>query len=716
MTVPILDPVVQSGAGKTASPLRRYFTRTILLVVLVCILELVIFRKYFTGSAIPPWDFLGSYNTDAFLWWSEGGFFAPVEWVSSVWAGYPSAINLQSSAWYLPVGLVAAFTPFTLHASAALAALHTALGFFGTYRLVRAFGATFPIATMAATAAFFGVAYYSNAEHVDITRAYALMPWVLLVLSTKWSWNRWWGIPLGAIVLWQAVTGMYPGVLVSTVYVGIVWIVVQQLIYRPKLRQFFLPLAISATAAGLLCAPRLLPYFLMQEDAASGLAETSQFSIDMVGTLLFGYGSTELPNDISMRSFFIPAVVLVLAFFARWTDTVTKLATALLVPSLLLGMPFMPWFAAAQSLPGLGLSRFTMSDFKVFMILGVVLFAVSGASRLLRFPPDSRFPFLAVGASAAFGLVMFVIAVNGPFTRTDWFPGLTILLIVWLMVVSRFLLRRAQGIGARRLVAGALVALTAVSGTVWAYTTTAPWLASRIEAETATFGAPVDDLLAKRTDGGGAQTQRPAREPLPENFGIDDLFSVRWNSVYYSGELAVGGYLNLKGSKTQSQLTEALLDGSAGEAFAEFLAAPGLVATAPAMDLLTPEALRACADGSCGVASVEPESFASGKLSYRVVADGPVAAVLNEAYFEGWHASRCSGSVCKDLEVARHDLGVVSMTLPAGEYVLELDYQTPGRDAGWLFFALGCVLIVAALAATLLKYTYRKSLRKHDDE
>src|SRR5665647_3658549 len=110
---------------------------------------------------------MGSYNTDAYAWWTEGSFFHPAEWISHAWGGYPAAASIQNSAWYLPVGLVALFPPFTIHASAALAALHYEFGALGVYGLGRAFRLGRIPSTFGLVAYFFVSGFYAQAEHVD---------------------------------------------------------------------------------------------------------------------------------------------------------------------------------------------------------------------------------------------------------------------------------------------------------------------------------------------------------------------------------------------------------------------------------------------------------------------------------------------------------------------------------------------------------------------
>lgn len=690
---------VNEQKSKSVSLAKSRGFRLGILAAIVLALEFIVFRSYFYGSSIPPWDFLGSYNTDAYLWWTNGSFFDPIEWVPNVWGGYPAALILQNSGWYLPVGLVAAIIPFSLHASAALSAVHVAFGFVGVYALARSLKLRFGISTLLAVAWFFGVAYFSNAEHVDIVRGYAWIPWVLLVLSPRWPWRRVWGIPLAAVVLWQATTGMYPGMVFATCYVALVWVITWQLVSRERLRRFLIPLGVAAISAVLLSAPRLVPYFLYPSDAASGLPETSVFSVNMLGTLLFGYGSPELENDISMRSFFVPATILVLAFFARWRHLVTKLAVALIVPALLLGMPFFPWADLVQSLPGLGLSRFTMSDFKPFLIFGLLLLAASGlftllsARRSLPLRPDT---WIRIVGALAVLVGLALIGWKGPFSLQEWAPQIVLLGIVLVVVVLWRLTPRSRR--ATSFFTSVLIVLTAVSGTLWAYGTTAPWKAPRVATETATFGAPVSDLIAADT-GESSSVQRPGRLPLPDGFTEAELFGGGWNRVYYTGELAIGGYINLKGSQTQRMIVAGLLDPESGSEFAAFMALPGTVLTVPQGQEFDSASLRACVtENDCGAATVEPKSYSPGRFEYEVEAQTEQSAVLNEAYFPGWEASACfEGERCEQLAVGASPTGLVQLELPSGSYTLELNYHTPGREIAWVLFWFGAGLCLGSM-------------------
>lgn len=675
--------------------------RAALLILIVTVLEVLVFWGYLTGRTIPAWDFLGSYNTVAYIWWTDGSFFSPIDWIPNSLGGFPGALSLQISGWYLPVGVMSVFGPFTLHASAALSALHVAFGYFGTFALVRSFRLPYVVAILAAVAAFFAVGYFSNAAHVDIVRAYAWIPWVLYILSPKWPWKKWWAVPLAAFVLWQAVTGSYPGIVITFAYVGVVWVVAYQLISKAPFKQFLLPLAISGTIALLLSAPRLLPYFMLGGEAASAaeLGDTSRFDLSLIGTLLYGYGeSSGFPNDLSMNSFFIPASVLALAFFASMRDRIAQMALTIGIPAVLLGLPLFPWFQATQSLPGLDLSRFTMSDFKPFIILAAVLLACSGLQQLARRKRYSPRGFWVRFATLGlFALGLAAMRKEGPFTRTDWLPGFVILLVC---IACIALLRYSSSQHRKAALAGALVGLTALSGVVWAHTTTLPWSHPRAETELNAYGATVDLLLAKRTKPTSLE-QRPPRIALPENVTERQIASASWHRAHYLGVDAVGGFMNAKGSATMDLIVANLAMETHAADFRSFMAAPGLVF---AGDASSGDLADCVLTADCGGVSATPIYYSPGKFTYRIVLDAPRTLTLNDAYYDGWQAEVCyADDRCEVAEPRRSEQGLIELDGPEGKYDLRLEYTAPGRDLSNLLFVGGIVLTLgAAVAGTIL--------------
>jgi hypothetical protein len=295
---------------------------------------------------------------------------------------------------------------------------------------------------------------------------------------------------------------MYPGIAIATAYAGLCWAGFWLWSARPPFREFLGPLLCGAAGAVLLGMPRALPFLLVGGGSSAALADTSEFTLPMLGTLQFGYGWPGLPNDISMRSFFVPATALALLPFARLTSTATRSGLALAVPAALFGLPFWPWFGLVQHLPGLALSRFTMSDFKPFLVFGLLVVA-SGAAVELR---ASRGRVL--GAVALVGVLALVGIAYYP--ASTW-------VVAWLLLVlcAGAVVLLASSRLHRRAVWPVLAALTLVSGVAWAAATPAPWDRDRERLEQRYYGAPVASLLKVGEDQPDVLRQRPARAPVP---------------------------------------------------------------------------------------------------------------------------------------------------------------------------------------------------------
>lgn len=550
MTVAQADrrlPAASRGLRGILSLLRRPGTRRALTVVLLLVaLELLMFWGYFTGEISPaPDDFIGSYNNEPFAWWRDLAVSGLPEWVPYAWGGYPAVVSIQSGAWYLPLGLAAAVSPYSIHAAAVVQALHVAFGALGVYVLGRRWGLGHPTAVFGLTAYFFAVGFYTNALHPDIVRGFAWAPWVFLVLSPSFPWRRAWGVPLAALILWQAVVGTYPGVVVALGYSGLALVLAFQLTRRLPLRAYVLPLAVAGAIALLLSAPKYVTALTLRGGASPTGRDDSVFSGSMWGTLFYPYDLASLPNDLSMRSFFMVAPVWVLAVVAwRHRRRVAAPAAAALTAAFL-GLPFLPWYELTADLPGMGMSRFRMADFRAPLVLSLVLVSMVVLSSELRGrgPRSSgrvsrTATMLSVGALPLFALV---VALVGGWDVQQWATPWSIVcasaVLVWWLVGRRV----AHG-GARRSAALSttvgLIALAAVSGVNWAYDVTPPWRFPREEVETSTWGTDSEALIAEY-EAPGELTQRPARTPLDD--AVAPPTDVYWNTSLYTATTRSAG-------------------------------------------------------------------------------------------------------------------------------------------------------------------------------
>ena len=99
------------------------------------------------------------------------------EWMPFQSMGYPFRLHLQSGLWYPPLWVFPLLKiPYTLPAAVALQALHVLVGALGMYALLRTALRTRREALLGAFVFQLFGGFYSNAEHVDIVRAFAFTP------------------------------------------------------------------------------------------------------------------------------------------------------------------------------------------------------------------------------------------------------------------------------------------------------------------------------------------------------------------------------------------------------------------------------------------------------------------------------------------------------------------------------------------------------------
>ena len=707
----VLGPNASTTGGTDRSGRRRSWpvlpvsprvVRWLTVAVLLVVLELVTFSGWLSGATAPQWDFYNQYNTEAWAWWRDGGLFSPPQWMPYAWGGYPALLDAQNSSWYLPVGLLTAVTPLTIHASAVLSALHVAFGALGAFVLLRSFRVSFVPALLGLTVWFFAAGFYSNATHLDINRAYAWMPWIILVIGGSWRWDRWWRWIAAGVILWQGCLSSYPGILVALVYVGAVYVAVTQLTRRPRLKDYLVPLAITAVGAGAMCLLRFLPLYLTRGAGSPSNDDASAFPLRMVGAFLYPYGNDTLLNDITMRSFFLAAPVFALLPFVVVLTRRTTPFIALAVAAAALGLPIWPWHEAVRSLPGMSLSRFTMSDFKPLLLLGLVLAAVSVIDRLTqRGSPDGALPTLPkrrVLGAAALGvlvcIVFAVVAVVGDYDRLGSVTQLTFLAVSVVAVWGIVLRPRAAGaLGA------VLIAVAAGSGLTAALATPQPWTSDRAAVEQLSFGSSVSDLMASYPAIDPDAAQRPARLAPDDVAQPAEALSTTWGRSFYTGEAAVMGYVNLKGSGPFEQINDDLFDGDERREALAFWSAPGVLIRESDSRFPTTGQMDACADsGSCGTGvEVTPDGYSTGSLRYRVSTSDTTTLVANEAFYPGWKASLCpsdAGKDCQDLPVREADNAGLRLEVPAGDWTLSLDYGIPGQTASFVAFWGGLGLLL----------------------
>lgn len=706
-------PVVAAPSQAWSSRSGAVLAAPVGAIVLLVTGSLLVFRGYLSGAATPPWDFYSNYLTGAHSWWDLGSFFNPPQFIPYIVGGYPAYLGIQGSGWYLPVGLVAGLFDYTPHAAAALQAASVAFGSVGAYLLSGELGLRRSCAVVVGCGFLFTAGFFSNAQHVDILRAWALLPWLLLALTRPRTKSPW-AVALAAMLWFQFFVGAYPGSIVAAAYLCGGWALITFWL-NPGRRLNYAAWLLATVGVGILLAmPKWLPYVLgsgSQYQPGSDLV----FNLGSVATIFFPYTSEVLANDVSMRSFFVVPVLTLAAFFAGRNRRLIRYALFLIIAGAVLGLPVGPLLVIQRVMPLLDLSRFGATDFKVGMVLGVVLLGASGLQMIVEAGPGSRSAHwwrarLAIATWAVLFVCLAGFAVGLPSAALGmgllWVVASVLALVAVRLVVLRDPAREGTGGSpeeVRAVVAiGFVFLLVAVIGMSWANTAKYVWSVPRVHEEYRLWGRSADELIAGRGD--LVLERRPARLgpalPMPEgSVGAD----ARWNGSDYSRIPAMAGYMNLKGIP----LFEEYVSLSSDPAGVDTMALLQRESTAW---LLPPDQDPSPESGACALAAectsseVRVVRWQPGVIEVGIPQGTGGRVAINELAYPGWTATLCGRGSC---EPAADGPSPGDFFLSAGvderaESVL-FTYQTPYERASWLLFGAGVLGLLAAVSLPVVR-------------
>jgi hypothetical protein len=632
--------------------------------------------------------------------------------------GYPFAMNVQTGLTYAPLWVFPALgLEYTLRAANIFQALHILAGSVGMFLLVRArFGRIWPAGVAGVAFQLFG-GFFSNGEHVDIVRAFSLVPWALwsLLLSDEpprtvrlWHWDFSTRLRLRnlllPLVLGLFVTGSYVGNMIAGLLLFAVFALVQGGLLAlarpiwPALRDT-LCLALLATVGVALAAPYLVPAltFLPQNVRVDYNGQIERWYLGRWATmhLLFpsSVGYDHFPgghlNCRSMYGMQLPIVLFPLLFLVRRRD-LPRLLPFLAMTALAVIMCFEPCVPLSREvlrlLPPLGMSRFPVGDYRLFLYLGLLLPCVAGLRRLLEQPgrlPLRMFGRLVLGTCVLLFLAAHLIDHCIPESNRLAFLRVfavqvaclaAFLLIVWL---ARPGLRRRLAIGLS-LPALCLACMWPIAMDLEGY-----WKQPDELVEQFHYG--LHGVTLK--EGGRLSVEQLFRRPVPTPRPARQNVEVFHHAAcrgYVNGTFMLTDYGGHRGRCWNQATSNAELR--------RFMAEPSrLVGFAPPAAGATAAELPSIPEKGAGLLTDwRVVRYGRNQLVYEVALDRSALVVENELYDAGWQGQLADGSQLRPIPVGGALRGWL---LPAGRHRLELSYYTPGLNAG---FAVG--------GATLLGY------------
>ncbi len=689
---------------------RRFFDlRTVLRVAPAVVLaaeNLAIFwNHYFRGWGF-PWDFLGPYYAMVAYWTSGVRLGSFPQWVPYQSMGYPLAVNLQSGLSYPPFWIFPLFNAgYSLRRAVFLQCLHVLVGSLGAYALSRRCGRARRDALLAAIAFQLFGGFFSNAEHPDIVRGFALAPWLLWSLTLPPARTRRQRLPLWVpLTVFLLATGGYPGILLAGLLLGAVWVavqVVERIAAGEPARRLLSFAASAAVLAGLglaMAAIHLGPAWLHRSELAR-YSERAAFETIALGLPhlpgLF-LPNRFLPGNVSMTSTFLPLPLLLAAFWAPWARRGVRSALVLsaVAAAMAAGQASPLYRLIGAIAPPLAYSRLPAADYRVFFALGLVLLGASGLARLRR----AKVRLLRSWRLLAFA-ALFVWGLAATLSGRSERPAAVFAVASALAAILLFTLSRARRPhAAPALVASLAFLMLADAGRVLL----------RMQH--------LDGDLWRLPDVEGTCRQR-----FPDAFreGFDgtvprELFETRSGPrgprhAAPPGTYKAAGYLrgDLLVSDHSGTVLAARRAIEANQAWSEFMERPWTplllpLAADPASAPAFSSALEEGAARSWPPEARVVQTFWNNeRIEYEVHLKTPALLVENEIFFPGWRATLSAGpgepkTELETLPVAGAFRG---WKIPSGSYRMTAAFDFPRRQTLHLLAAAAWLLWLVLLAA-----------------
>ena len=670
-------------------------------------LNIAIFYKHYLGTDMFPWDFWKSYYAMVSFWTTLARHGVIAEWVPYQYMGYPFFLNPQTSFFYPPMWTFVLFhIHYSLHTAAIVQCLHVFWGAYGTYLLVRVLTNDWRSALFGAIAYQFFGGFYSNAEHVDIVRAYAWLPWLFWSATTEGRLlARNYLLP---VIIYCAISGSYPGNIGSHLFFLGIYLLGQ--FYYARVAGFgckHVYWLFAFTALGLLLStvvviPALMMRHYLHHTGAN--FPTNNWPFQNWLSLITPWATKNSAikgfiGDPSMISAFIGVPVLALAFLSRIATRLRVWWIILLAGvCLALGQASFLYNALTRVLPVLGLSRFPSSDYRGIIALAFVVLASASFQQWIGLSSQSS-EVVAFRRRLAYVSLLPLAILSGVFNSVA-LPNAELiwLIAIWTLTLAVLYLSTIFRLSSWTK-ATLLVSLVVFQGMHVLTTSSWTWTA---------HGTDLDSRYKERL---GISTSS-SKEPVIEHLNNVPTRPARvtrkradfsW-SGYLLGTFQTGDFSNTD-LTAQYQITH-------HPVLSEFMKRPLTVLVFPNTKEVSREMLlqrlqhpeQEPGDGS----QVAPRMYGLNSESYDVTLSGDATIVVNEIWFPGWEGrvTRSTGASTR-VTASSVDQAIRAWSLPAGNYSFVTRFRMPYLRTS----ALVSLIALLAYAGLLLATIRRNQLR-----
>ncbi len=666
-----------------------------------------VFFDVLRGKTSPTWDFMTGYLVTDFAWWSEGGFFNPVEFIPYAHSGLPGYLVGSSTSWYIPMGIIFFFDLFSVKSLAILQVITIYFGVVGIYFLSRTWKISKWTSTIIAVGFLFTSGFFSSASHPDVLRGWAFMPWILYLLTPTTRFNLF-RFLFGVLVFFQFFVGVYPGILIASVYILPIYMVTSFIILKSNFVQYLYLNIFPASLGTLMSLLEWLPIFFERRVVRAGNTVTP--SVEMLFTLVYPLRSMNKINEITQTSIFIVSFFLFSLLLFKKFEKKIVVFLSILILSAMLGFEIFLSTSMIDALPLLAESSRRTTDFKLFLTIALLVLSGIALDQVFKSHLSAgRFVFILISIIGFYGGLNYFVK-QRDINMMDLYIGnlygkyaiVSLLIIFGVIFITTNYFRTYIF----PLVPILILIFTGFLGSLWALSNEETWSAG--SSETLYYDQPVENLLNY-----GAQVNNSWREArigpdFPVAFPIDYTNHLLASRVL-TREFSHGGYIGFLGAERLEWLKEKAMQDSAAPYF--YLLGERLSGYVTTEEQIGLNSINCVNDLTCLIkdAEVKEKSWTAEKFVFDVYSPQAANFFVNEVPWNGWWAEVCNLGTCTTHKI-NHDLEYVfiSTEIPAGTSQVTFYFDTPFLIIAWGIF--WTALFIALLAVFVLSMRSNKEM------
>lgn len=689
---------------------KRFWNSNLIPLIILLFLNIFVFYDHYKGTATFPWDFLGGYHTHSFGWYNHSSIFSQVKWFPWTNLGFPSAIAIQAGSWYIPLILIDLFGfTYSVETATKIQCLHAFLGSIGFYLFLRLFNFEKNLCLLGSICFQLSSLFFSNQQHVDIIRAYALLPWVLWAFHPAILNKRKFSLLIPSIILFQFFIVSYPGIIVSSAYGCLFYCIFNyfNLSTSDGKYKYIFNIFLTLTSSVLMSMVKWLPFTMYINLLTHGKVDVNSapfYPIHLL-TLFFNYDNPAFPSDITMRSLYVPMVTIVGIFFLKKNNNFTfRIGLSFILIAFFFGAFLHTLYPnRIPFLPGINLSRFPLSDWRPIFQIGIILLSIVGWNNIIKEEFSNKQVLCRIFLFCIFIMTVIWVALPSGFEPSNIHNIIVKSTLILSIIFPFFYIHRkiTKHIYTNyNIFIYILIALSVIEGVYYHKNQEIPWKTPwNKNIESTLYQLDTHDSENKKQ----VTTNFNRRD---ERFVLNinnDFMTHRNNSIYnkcwYNESYCLLGYDNLKFSKPHAAIFSKAVENNN---FFNFLINPQqilLIKEGEEFDINNFKLENNKNEFISNIDGVKASilHYRSNEILYKISTPASVQVIENEIWWDGWNVKICNNNICKDVIPSSHTKDYLRTWLvPPGDWDVYIFFQPKGVLSSYIFFFSGLSLVLLA--------------------